>query len=398
MPEEFAVPPAAEPGDRVAVVAPSSGLAGTYRHVFERAVDRLRSHFDVEPIVDPTARQSNAFLAEHPEARAAAIHAAFRDPDVRAVFATIGGEDQIRVLPHLDGDVLCEHPTRFFGMSDNTCLASYLWEQGVVSFYGGQLLNNVATPDPLPEYTERYVRRALFDASLGTLEPVTRWTDDVVPWDDPDFPTREPEYEESGGWRWHGDRRVEQNVSRLPAERFATLADLLCAHCACEIAPRASLPRSSSGVNARPSSKIVAARLWTTVAYTSLDGSGFTPPEAERPPSHSRTNPDCSTTFVKLSRGTGLSPASSIISAASAGISTSVPSPTSRTSTSIPEHSSRTTSMAADAARAHRSLSVSSRSRGESPCGILSIQPHRTVTVRATPGGPKRTPAFPPGR
>lgn len=212
MPEEFAVPPAAEPGDRVAVLAPSSGLAATYRHVFERAVDRLANHFDVEPVVDPTARQSNAYLAKHPEARAAAIHAAFRDPDVGAVFATIGGEDQIRVLPHLDGDVLREHPTRFFGMSDNTNLACCLYGQGVVSFYGGQLLNNIATPDSLPEYTERYVRRALFEDSLGTLEPAEQWTDDIVPWDDPDFPTRAPEYEDGEGWRWHGDRRVEGRV------------------------------------------------------------------------------------------------------------------------------------------------------------------------------------------
>lgn len=209
MPEEFVVPPAAEPGDRVAVIAPSSGAAARYRHVFELAIDRLESHFDVVPVVDPTARQSDDFLRAHPEARAAAVNTAFRDPEIGAVFATIGGDDQIRVLSHLDGDVLRDHPTRFFGMSDNTCLAAVLWQEGVVSHYGGQLLNNVATPDPLPAFTERYVRRALFEDALGDLEPAAEWTDDVVDWADPDFPAREPEYEDSDGWRWHGDRRVE---------------------------------------------------------------------------------------------------------------------------------------------------------------------------------------------
>lgn len=212
MPEEFVVPPPAEPGDRVAVIAPSGGHAAEYRHVFELAHERLRSTFEVEPVVDPTARQSVTYLRDHPQARAVAIEQAFRDPEISAVFATIGGDDQIRVLPSLDGDVLRANPTRFFGMSDNTCLASYLWQQGIVSFYGGQLLNNVATPDPIPEYNERYVRRALFEDSLGELEPTDRWTDDVVPWDDPDFPTREPEYDDADGRHWQGKRRVEGRV------------------------------------------------------------------------------------------------------------------------------------------------------------------------------------------
>jgi muramoyltetrapeptide carboxypeptidase LdcA involved in peptidoglycan recycling len=209
MGREFVVPPVADPVDRVAVIAPSSGLAAMFRPVFELAVNRLGEYFDVEPVVDPTARQSGAYLGAHPEARAAAIHAAFRDPEISAVFATIGGEDQIRVLSHLDGEVLRANPTRFFGMSDNTNLAAFLWQQGIVSNYGGQLLNQIATPDPLPEYTERYVHRALFEDSIGDLAASERWTDDVVSWDDPDYPARAPEYDDNEGWRWHGDRRVE---------------------------------------------------------------------------------------------------------------------------------------------------------------------------------------------
>jgi len=199
---EFVTPPPAEPGDSVAVLAPSSGAAAVFPDVLELALERLRDRFDLDPVVFETVETDPEELRERPEMRAADLHEAFRDPDISAVFATIGGDDQIRVLRHIDGDVLRENPTRFFGMSDNTCLASYLWTQEVVSFYGGQLLNQVATAGHLPEYTERYLRRALFEASLGDLEPAESWTDDAVEWARDDFREVEPEYEDTDGWRW----------------------------------------------------------------------------------------------------------------------------------------------------------------------------------------------------
>ncbi|MCU4800852.1 LD-carboxypeptidase [Halobacteria archaeon HArc-gm2] len=209
MADEFTIPPAASPGDRVAVVAPSSGAAAHHRDVLTLGLDRLGDVFDLEPVVYPTARQSDRYLRDRPRTRAADVHAAFRDPDISAVFATIGGDDQLRVLKHLDPDVLRANPTRFFGMSDNTNLALSLWNQGLVSFYGGQILNQIATPGFLPKYTERYLRRALFEESIGEIEPAEQWTDDVVDWGAEDYADQEPEYEANDGWRWHGDRPVE---------------------------------------------------------------------------------------------------------------------------------------------------------------------------------------------
>lgn len=210
---EFVTPPALSPGDRVAVVAPSSGAAASVPSVRDLGVRRLRETFDLEPVVYPTAERTDDYLREHPEERARDVHDAFRDPEIRGVVATIGGDDQVRVLRHLDPDVLREHPTRFYGMSDNTNLACYLWNRGVVSFYGGQLLNQVATPGFLHEYTERYLRRAFFEASLGRVEPADEWSDDVVDWAEPGYESIEPEYEPAPGWRWErGDGVVEGRV------------------------------------------------------------------------------------------------------------------------------------------------------------------------------------------
>lgn len=200
----FITPPAMEPGDSVAVIAPSSGGAHNAPHVLECALERLRSVFDLDPVVYPTARQSDSFLAEQPRARAADIHAAFRDPEITGVFATIGGSDQLRVLKHLDPAILREHPTRFYGMSDNTNLSLVLWNNGIVSYNGAQLMNELAVPGELPEYTERYCRCAFFEDSVGELEPASEWTDEPAQWDDPATIDTAPEYEPNPGWRWAG--------------------------------------------------------------------------------------------------------------------------------------------------------------------------------------------------
>jgi muramoyltetrapeptide carboxypeptidase LdcA involved in peptidoglycan recycling len=205
MSAEFVTPPALSTGDRVAVVAPSSGGARFAPHVFELALDRLRRVFDLEPVVYPTARQGDAFLEANPRARAADLHAAFRDPDVSGVFATIGGWEQLRVLRYLDGDVLAENPTRFYGMSDNTNVQLALWNEGVVSYNGAQLMNELAVPGDLPEYTERYARRAFFEDSLGALEPAASWTDEPSTWwTNPEEMGSPPAYEPGDGWRWAG--------------------------------------------------------------------------------------------------------------------------------------------------------------------------------------------------
>jgi len=121
-----------------------------------------------------------------PAARAADIEDAFADPEIGAVMAYTGGDDQIRVLRHLDGDALAASPTRFFGYSDNDNLRLFLWNRGIVSYGLGVHPDLVCDAD-LHTYTERYLRRALFEESLGRIVPADEWTDDWF-----DFEAREP--------------------------------------------------------------------------------------------------------------------------------------------------------------------------------------------------------------
>ncbi|HEX8346303.1 MAG TPA: LD-carboxypeptidase, partial [Actinoplanes sp.] len=84
-------PPKVTRGDRVAVVSPSFAAPGAYPAVHELAMTRLRDAFGLEPVEYPTTRRLDA----SPEDRAADLMAAYADPAIRAVLATIGGDDQI---------------------------------------------------------------------------------------------------------------------------------------------------------------------------------------------------------------------------------------------------------------------------------------------------------------
>jgi muramoyltetrapeptide carboxypeptidase LdcA involved in peptidoglycan recycling len=203
------VAPPVSPGDRVAVLSPASGGGHRFPHPYERGCRLLRERFDLEPVAFPTATRSSEWLYDHPEARARDIERAFRDPDIGAVLATIGGNDQVRVLKHLDGDVLAANPTRFLGSSDNTHLHSLLWEAGVVSYYGGMVLTTLGTAvDRFPEASE-WLARALFEETFGALAPAAEWTDDDPDWFAADYHETALE-REPGEWAWRGgDQRAE---------------------------------------------------------------------------------------------------------------------------------------------------------------------------------------------
>jgi muramoyltetrapeptide carboxypeptidase LdcA involved in peptidoglycan recycling len=220
---DFVMPPPVEPGDQVAVVAPASNAPESARFVYELGLERMREVFDLEPVEYPTATADPEWLADNPEARAEDIMDAFHDPDISAVIANIGGHDQITVLPYLDGDVLREHPIRFYGYSDNTNLALFLWNQGIVSYYGGSTLLEYAMDGELFDYTEEYLGRALLDESIGDWQEADVFTDEAGDWEDPDSVETTREIETSDGRLWRGG---EDTVSgRLWGGCYAVLIE-----------------------------------------------------------------------------------------------------------------------------------------------------------------------------
>ena len=56
---------------------------------------------------------------------------------MRAVLATIGGNDQITVMKHIDAAVIAANPKPFLGYSDNMKLNNFSRGLGIPSYHGG---------------------------------------------------------------------------------------------------------------------------------------------------------------------------------------------------------------------------------------------------------------------
>ncbi|MER7761441.1 S66 peptidase family protein [Streptomyces sp. NPDC097619] len=197
-------PPKPVPGDRVAVVSPSSGLPGILPLPFELGLERLRTEFGLEPVEYPATRRMGAT----PQERADDLHAAFADPEIKAVIASIGGDDQITVLPLLDRDLIRAHPKPFFGYSDNTNLLLFLNNLGIVGYHGGAVMTEFGRPHALHPLTADSLRAALFTSGPHELRPAERYRDTDRDWGDPATFAQEPASEPAAGWTWHRPDRV----------------------------------------------------------------------------------------------------------------------------------------------------------------------------------------------
>jgi muramoyltetrapeptide carboxypeptidase LdcA involved in peptidoglycan recycling len=196
---EFRVPAKVRPGDRVAVVSPSYAAPAAYPALHEQAMRRLREEFGLEPVEYPTTRRLGAPARD----RAEDLMAAWADPTIRAVLATIGGSDQITVLPHLDPEPFVADPKPFFGFSDNTNLLMWLWNNGVAGYHGGSTMVHLARGAGLHPVSAGSLRAALFRAGDLEIHPVTAFSEQEIEWRDPAALTSSAPAVPSPGWIWH---------------------------------------------------------------------------------------------------------------------------------------------------------------------------------------------------
>ncbi|MGI8999663.1 MAG: S66 family peptidase [Candidatus Limnocylindria bacterium] len=196
---ELVTPPKAVAGDLIAIVSPSFAAPGIFPDVHELGMLRLRAELGLVPVEYPTTRRVGSSARD----RAADLMSAFTDPRIKAVMATIGGDDQLTVLPHLDPNAVAAHPKPFFGYSDNTNLLNWLWTLGIVSYHGGSTmvhLGRAGNPHPVSLDS---LRSALFTTDEVELTPVDEFGEDEIDWGSPPALHTAPPMRPSDGWTWH---------------------------------------------------------------------------------------------------------------------------------------------------------------------------------------------------
>lgn len=182
---------------RVSVVSPSWCGPQHFPRVFELGLERMRA-MGLEPVELPFTRVQGT-----PAERAQDLMAAYADETTEAVFSSIGGDDQIKVLKHLDPTVFQANPKPFWGYSDNTNLHNWLANLGVRTRHGGAVLVQWARPGRMHPVTAESQRRALFEPGPWQVPAPTDFTDVHEDWGTVDLEV-EPATMPAEEWTWHG--------------------------------------------------------------------------------------------------------------------------------------------------------------------------------------------------
>ena len=129
-------PRALAPGDRLAIVAPASPFT---REEFDSGLQEIR-RLGFEPVYDDSVFARERYVAGTPAVRAAAIHAAWRDPSIAGVIGVRGGYGSAQLLPLLNRDEARGAAKPFIGYSDLTSVLTFLTLGcDLVAFHGPML-------------------------------------------------------------------------------------------------------------------------------------------------------------------------------------------------------------------------------------------------------------------
>ncbi|MCB0367843.1 MAG: LD-carboxypeptidase [Bdellovibrionales bacterium] len=197
--------PKLKPGDKVAIVSPSFAAPAVWPHMHELGLKRIRKVFELEPVMYPATAKLGATLAE----KADELVVAFSDPEIKGVISTLGGDIQVTYIKNLPTEPFVSNPKPFFGYSDNSHFANFLFLNGVPSFYGAALFTQFAHQKEMNPYTVKYIKHALFDEGEIELVPSESFSDIGLDWGDEAQLDKEREYEPNEGCSWEGTKNAE---------------------------------------------------------------------------------------------------------------------------------------------------------------------------------------------
>jgi len=144
-----------QPGDRVGVTSPSSGVPADLLPRLDVCLEHLRQrgyHVVVGDCMD-----GDGVVSAPARDRAAELTAMLTDPSIRAVVPPWGGELAVEILPHLDWPALrAADPTWLVGYSDlSTLLLPLTMRTATATLYGQNLMDTpYQVPAPLVSWLD----------------------------------------------------------------------------------------------------------------------------------------------------------------------------------------------------------------------------------------------------
>lgn len=156
-------PAALKKGDTIGLVMPATAVETPERIVIAK---EIAESLGFTVVLGKHVQNVYGYLAGSDKERAEDINEMFDRSDVKGVFPVQGGWGSMRILPHLDFDLIRKNPKVFVGFSDiTTLLLAFHKFAGLVTFHGPNIFST------FNEYVSDYYFRAITSSSpLGLLK------------------------------------------------------------------------------------------------------------------------------------------------------------------------------------------------------------------------------------
>ncbi len=201
--------------------SPSWGGPAVFPAVFDHGLDVLRG-WGLEVRELPSTRAGRDDPARDPRRRAQELNAAFADPGIAAIVASIGGDDAISLLPWLDAPLIRANPKILMGYSDTTVLLAAVRQMGLVTFHGPSVMAGLSQLPAMPAAYGRHVHAMLFEpAPRHRYEPFGVFVREFPRWEDPGSAGRAGPLEADPG------PRALQGSGRVEGELFGGCLEVL---------------------------------------------------------------------------------------------------------------------------------------------------------------------------
>lgn len=170
------IPPKLHSGDTVRVIAPSRSLSIIGKENREIAKNRFEE-YGLILTFGKHIEETDNFASSSIQSRIEDLHAAFLDPNVKAILTVIGGFNSNQLLQYIDWNIIKNNPKIFCGYSDITAMNNaFFAKTGLVTYSGphystfGQKLYS--------DYTLEYFKKCLMEDNPFEILASSKWSDD----------------------------------------------------------------------------------------------------------------------------------------------------------------------------------------------------------------------------
>jgi muramoyltetrapeptide carboxypeptidase len=164
-------------GDEIRIIAPARSLTIVSKDNQKLAIKKLEE-LGFKVTFGKNVNESDDFRSSSIESRIEDLHEAFRDKNVKGIFAVIGGFNSNQLLKYIDYDLIKNNPKVFCGYSDITALQNAIFAKTGLVTYSGPAFSSFAMKKGF-DFNLDYFKKSLMSNDKFEVIHSKEWSDDA---------------------------------------------------------------------------------------------------------------------------------------------------------------------------------------------------------------------------